>query len=75
MPTPLHTVVNIFSRPLCCKQRSVNVHIGVEAAMSGVSRFLELPPPWRYSKKEGLNPVRASAISVVSFGDGSLAVS
>ena len=24
--------------------------------MSGVSRFLELPPPWRYSKEEGLRP-------------------
>ena len=37
-------------------QRPIHVHVGVAAAISGVSRFLEQPPPWKYSKTENLQP-------------------
>ena len=53
-------------RCFCCCQvlRSVEAapseqvpdDVGVDAAMSGVSRFLENSPPWRYSKAENLEP-------------------
>ena len=33
----------------------VRVHVGVAAAMAGVSRFLQRPPPWSYSKDESLS--------------------
>ena len=40
---------------LSARQRGgVKVHVGVAAAMTGVSRFLQRPSPWSYSKDESL---------------------
>ena len=49
------------------------MHIGVDAAMSGVSRFLERPPPWRYSKEEGLQPDDYRRFSHVLTADPAMA--
>ena len=41
---------------LSARQRGgVKVHVGVAAAMTGVSRFLQRPSPWSYSKDESLS--------------------
>lgn len=48
--------------------RGPRVHVGVEAAISGVSRFLELPPPWQYSNAEGLAPAQLTRFSHLLTG-------
>ncbi|KAL5516714.1 hypothetical protein EMCRGX_G002119 [Ephydatia muelleri] len=44
----LHSIVPLETK--------VMVHVGVEPAMTGVSRFGELSSDWVYSKEEGLEP-------------------
>ena len=48
--------------------RPIHVHVGVDAAMSGVSRFLERGHPWRYSKKETLKPHEYSRFQYALVG-------
>ena len=55
--TALHELHEAAQSRVSGRPRPVHVHIGVDAAISGVSRFLERPPPWKYSKTEGLQPV------------------
>jgi len=66
----LHALTAAEARP------PPRVHIGVEAAVSGASRFLELGPPWRYSKREGLAPheLRRYSHLLAAAGEGGSSV-
>jgi hypothetical protein len=43
--------------------------------MTGVTRFLELPPPWRYSKAEGLPASELQAFSHLLTAPASAGIS
>ncbi len=60
----LHRAVDGAGSAVPSAAKPLHVHIGVAAAESGVSRFLERPR-WRYSKQEGLRPEQLRRFSHV----------
>ncbi|KAL4452080.1 hypothetical protein ABPG75_007742 [Micractinium tetrahymenae] len=50
----LHELGAADAAAAAAEGHALRVHIGVLPAMTGVSRFGELGPPWAYSKEEGL---------------------
>ena len=51
----LHSLGSDFANQASLNNESIHVHIGVLPAMTGVSRFGELGPPWVYSKTEDID--------------------